>query len=171
MGFLDSLGDTLNRGVAATGRSASTMKLRGQLNDLLKQRQALAAQLGASLYDATKDDEGLRKGREPLYDGIAAIDDQRAAVQDEIARLEAESQASAIAARSYICPNCGNRVSEGDLFCSGCGTPIDQIRASYPETAYPDAAPVRGYCGKCGAPLNQGDQFCMSCGAPVDAGV
>ena len=63
MGFLDSLQSSVNRGMAATGRATSTMKLKAQMSEALKRRQALAAQLGASLYDVTKDAAHLRAGR------------------------------------------------------------------------------------------------------------
>lgn len=66
MGFLDSLQSSVNRGMAATGRATSTMKLKAQMSEALKRRQALAAQLGASLYDVTKDDASLHAGREAL---------------------------------------------------------------------------------------------------------
>ena len=73
MGLLDDVQSTINRGVAATGRTARVVKLKSQMTDSLKRRQNLAAQLGASLYDATKDNDEFRAGREGLYDGIAAI--------------------------------------------------------------------------------------------------
>lgn len=82
----------------------------------MKRRQALAAQLGASLYDATKDDPTFRAGREAIYDGIAAIDAERAGYQAEIDRIEAEAQAAAV---RYTCPFCGSSVAVSDLFCSG----------------------------------------------------
>lgn len=74
MGFLDDVQASLNRGVAGANRGVESMKLKSQLNDANKRRSQLAAQLGASLYEATKDDESFRAGREQLYDGIAQID-------------------------------------------------------------------------------------------------
>lgn len=60
MGILDNITSSVNKGLAATNRATSTMKLKAQMNDALKRRQNLAAQLGASLYEATKDDENLQ---------------------------------------------------------------------------------------------------------------
>ena len=77
MGFLDNVQSSINRGMAGANRSANAMKLKSQLSDAMKRRQALAAQLGASLYDVTKGDPSFRSGREALYDGIAAIDVSR----------------------------------------------------------------------------------------------
>lgn len=169
MGFLDSLQSSVNRGVAATGRATSTMKLKAQMSEALKRRQALAAQLGASLYDVTKDDAGLRAGREALYDGIAACDAERAQCQAEIERLEAESAAATAANSYYVCPFCGSHVVTTDLFCSGCGKPMAEITAALSAQQQAPAAPVApvsgaAACPQCGAPVNAGDAFCMSCG-------
>lgn len=51
--------------------------LKGRIKELSRIRQGFAAHLGSSLYDATKDDEALRWGRESLYDGIALCDTER----------------------------------------------------------------------------------------------
>lgn len=180
MGFLDSLQSSVNRGMAATGRATSTMKLKAQMSEALKRRQALAAQLGASLYDVTKDDANLRAGREALYDGIAACDAERAQCQVEIERLEAESAAATAANSYYVCPFCGSHVVTTDLFCSGCGKPMAEITAALSAQQQAPAAPVvpvsGAACPQCGAPVNAGDVFCMSCGynlaaAPAPAAV
>lgn len=169
MGFLDSLQSSVNRGMAATGRATSTMKLKAQMSEALKRRQALAAQLGASLYDVTKDDANLRAGREALYDGIAACDAERVQCQAEIERLEAESAAATAANSYYVCPFCGSHVVTTDLFCSGCGKPMAEITAALSAQQQAPAAPVApvsgaAACPQCGAPVNAGDVFCMSCG-------
>lgn len=89
MGFIDDVQSSLNRGMAATGRATTAMKLRAQMNDALKRRQNLTAQLGASLYEVTRNDLALRAGREALYDGIAVCDQERADCQAQIDQLEA----------------------------------------------------------------------------------
>lgn len=157
------------------------MKLKAQMSEALKRRQALAAQLGASLYDVTKDDANLRAGREALYDGIAACDAERAQCQAEIERLEAESAAATAANSYYVCPFCGSHVVTTDLFCSGCGKPMAEITAALSAQQQAPAAPVApvsgaAACPQCGAPVNAGDVFCMSCGynlaaAPAPAAV
>ena len=170
MGLFDDVQASLNRGVAATGRTARTVKLKAQMSDALKRRQGLAAQLGASLYEATKDNAELREGREGLFDGIAAIDEERARLQAEIDQLEAESAAQAQAAQTLTCPFCGTRVSATDLFCSGCGKPMAEIQAALaPADAPAPAAPAASgsTCPSCGAAVNAGDTFCMSCGAKL----
>lgn len=172
MGFLDNVQSSINRGMAGANRSANAMKLKSQLSDAMKRRQALAAQLGASLYDVTKGDPSFRTGREALYDGIAAIDVERAGIQAEIERIEAEAQAAQVAATHFACPFCGTSVGASDLFCSGCGKPMADIQAALAAQQVQVAAPaVAGgpTCPHCGAPINPGDAFCMSCGAKIEA--
>ena len=139
-GIFDNFQASLNRGVNAVGRSTQTAQLNMQLKDLLKQRQNLAAQLGASLYEITKDNAEFRVGREAIYDGIAAVDAQRAQIEASIAEIKAAQAAETASAQRYRCPNCGAMVSATDLFCSGCGTPIDQIKAAAGVSAAPAPA-------------------------------
>ena len=176
MSFFDDLQNSINRGVAGANRTGNTIKLKAQLNEAMKRRQTLAAQLGASLYDATKDDPTFRAGREAIYDGIAAIDDERAGYQAEIDRIEAEAQAAQAAAVRYTCPFCGSSVAASDLFCSGCGKPMAEIEAEITKqraggiaTAPASDASNAATCPQCGAPINEGDMFCMSCGAKLES--
>lgn len=175
MSFFDDLQNSINRGVAGANRTGNTIKLKAQLSEAMKRRQTLAAQLGASLYDATKDDPTFRAGREAIYDGIAAIDAERAGYQAEIDRIEAEAQAAQAAAVRYTCPFCGSSVAASDLFCSGCGKPMAEIEAAITKqrtsgiatAVVPDASSA-ATCPQCGAPINEGDMFCMSCGAKLE---
>ena len=169
MGFLDSVSNAIDRGTASVGRASGTAKLKMSLNDLTKQRKELAAQLGASLYEATRENAELRAGREPLYDGIANIDAQKASIEAEITRIELEGQAAQAAAVVYKCPKCGSNVQATDLFCAGCGTPIAEVVAAA-SAPFAAAVPVSGKkCAHCGAPMGNDDIFCMSCGTRVDA--
>lgn len=168
MGFMDNVTSAVNRGTAAAGRSADKIKINARVSEIVKRRQSLAAQLGASLYEATKDDPALRAGREALYDGIASCDAERAECERQLAALEAAAAAEAQAAATFTCAVCGARMGGGDLFCSGCGTPAEKARAASPVAAPAPAGPV---CVQCGAPLGEGDLFCMSCGARVQQAV
>lgn len=62
--------------------------LRERIGELSKIRQGFATHLGSSLYDATKDNDELRWGRESLYDGIAMCDAERARLLSRIEALE-----------------------------------------------------------------------------------
>lgn len=175
MGFLDDVQASVNRGVAGANRGVESMKLKNQMNDAMKRRQQLAAQLGASLYEVTREDAALRSGREALYDGIAVIDQERDAIQAQLDELERQAAAAAQAAASIECPFCHTRISATDMFCCGCGKPMAEIQAAYAAApavpAEPEPAPVavQAVCPACGSPVNEGDAFCMNCGAKLGA--
>lgn len=163
MGFLDNVTSAVNRGTAAAGRGADKIKLNARICELNRQRQNLAAQLGASLYEATRGDAALTAGREALYDGIARIDAEREECQRQIAAIDEQAAAAATAATGFACAVCGAHMTGADLFCAGCGTPAEKARAQAP--AAPTPAHAAGpACASCGAPLGAGDMFCMSCG-------
>ena len=174
MGFLDSLQNSVNNVTAAAGRATSTLKLKNQMNEALKRRQGYAAQLGASLYEATKDNPELRAGREALFDGIAACDAERAQLQAQIDQIEAEAAAAESAASYYVCPFCHSRVGATDLFCMGCGKSMAEIQAALAQQQAAAASASQpqatgAACPQCGAPVNPGDAFCMSCGCKLGA--
>lgn len=162
MGILDNVTAAVNRSTESAGRAAEKLKLKNQINEINKRRQALAGQLGASLYDTTKDIPELRAGREALYDGIAACDAERAAAQAKIEELDAMQQAATTAATTFKCAVCGATMNGGDLFCSGCGTPAAQAHQATTTAAGGPSCPT------CNAPINEGDLFCMSCGTKIE---
>ncbi len=174
MSFLDDMQASLNRGVASANRAAGSFQLKNQLNDAMKRRQQLAAQLGASLYEATKDDPAFRAGRESLYDGIAQIDQERANIQYQLDEIDRQATAATQAATFIQCPFCHTRISATDMFCAGCGKSMAEIQAAMvaaapvAQPAAPAAAPAEGpVCPHCGAPVNAGDVFCMACGQKI----
>ena len=167
MGCLDNVTSAVNRGTAAAGRGADKIKLNARIGELNRQRQNLAAQLGASLYEATRGDAALTAGREALYDGIARIDAEREECQRQIAAIDEQAAAAATAATGFACAVCGAHMTGADLFCAGCGTPAEKARAQAPAATPAHAAGPA--CASCGAPLGAGDMFCMSCGAKVAA--
>lgn len=177
MGFLDDVQASVNRGMAGANRGVESMKLKNQMSDAMKRRQQLAAQLGASLYDVTKDDPAMRTGREALYDGIAAIDQERANIQAQLDEIERQAAAAAQAAVSIECPFCHTRMAATDMFCSGCGKPMAEVQAALAAAQAPVAAPAAPaspqasapVCPNCGAAVGEGDAFCMNCGAKLGA--
>lgn len=170
MGFFDSVQSTFNRGVAAAGRTSDQVKLKGQMSDANRRRQNLAAQLGASLYELTRNDPRFRAGREALFDGIAAIDAERMQIQAELDRIEREAHAAQVASTHFACPFCGSQVGASDVFCSGCGRPMTEIQAALSASQGGAPANWNGpVCPSCGSPMNVGDLFCMSCGYKLDA--
>lgn len=124
MGFLDNVTSAVNRGTAAAGRGADKIKLNARIGELNKQRQGLAAQLGASLYEATRNDAALVSGREALYEGIARVDAEREECQRQIAAIDEQAAAAATAAAGFNCAVCGAHMTGADLFCMACGAKV-----------------------------------------------
>ena len=190
MGFLDDMQSTLQRGADSASRSLEISSINGQIKDAEKRRLSFAAQLGASLYEATKDDEKLREGREDMYDQIAGIDSEIDGYRDRIAQIEREEEEAKAAAEASAaaqaaaeaaaqsapavapssegveCPFCHNVMAGTDKFCAGCGKPMAEVREYYAaqSTAEPAAAPA---CPSCGAAVSEGDKFCMNCGTKL----
>lgn len=55
------------------------------------------------------------------------------------------------------CPKCGASLPEDAVFCTNCGTKIE------------DHSAQNDTCAKCGAPLENDAAFCTNCGAPVNS--
>lgn len=168
MGFFDDITTAVNRGTDSAGRAAEKAKLKARINEINKKRTDMAAQLGASLYEVTKDDTRLREGREPLYEGIAALDAERAECQARIEALDQQAQEQVAAAQTFSCVVCGNTMRATDLFCSGCGSPAEKARPTHAFSA-PAAAVPGVVCRSCGAAMEEDDLFCMTCGARAAA--
>ena len=171
MGFLDDLTGAVDRGVSAVGRTTKSAQLKMQVSDLGKRRRDLAAQLGANLYEATKDDASMRAGREALYDGIASIDRQCAELNTQIKAIEQAVSKPSMANITITCPRCKTAIGSEDLFCHGCGMPADEARSIVAPVATPislasqiSSTSANSKCPKCGAPISDSDSFCMNCG-------
>ena len=69
---------------------------------------------------------------------------------------------------SWICPNCGARVSGDALFCSKCGTKRPE-EAAKPQPVKQEPKVERpSVCPECGAPISRSDHFCQHCGYSID---
>ena len=180
MGFLDNVSSGFNRGVDAVNRSTKTAGLRRQISEIAAQRQNLTAQLGASLYEETRNNPEFVAGREKLYADIAALDEKRKQIDQAIVAIENEAAGSAV----LRCHVCGASVNASDMFCTGCGTPVADIRKAsginftpaVSATAEASAAtaaaasavavaqPSGPTCPNCGKVVEEGDLFCIYCG-------
>jgi hypothetical protein len=79
------------------------------------------------------------------------------------------------------CPNCGNQMGEGAIFCDQCGTRLPRPAAGAPqapggaETGAPESAAAPGsgivICPACSAGNVPGEAFCDYCGSPLEAPV
>ena len=189
MGILDDAGNLLNRGVASAGRTTRSISLKSQINDLNKRRETLMAQLGANLYDEVRNDPRLRAPNEGILFAVDNLDQQTAALQLELANLEAQAQVGAAGQPGMpgmiTCPTCATQVSTGNAFCTGCGMSV----AAMPQPVPPMPQPVppmpqpippvppvpqpmqqgTKLCPNCGFVLGEADRFCTNCGYSTPA--
>ena len=164
MGILDDIASVMSGGAASVERSMNVSRLKRQLDELAVSRHDLLAQLGEGVLPTVKNDPLLRERFAELLDVIERVDSQRAALQAELANVEARMAQERAAMAVYDCPKCGRRVMGTQAFCTGCGTPTSVIKEAMEEA---DAA-IQGKelptCYNCGARLVEGDLFCSQCG-------
>ena len=162
----------------AAKREERKAQLEFQIAEFASKRKDLAAELGESLFEIVRDDEKLREGREEILDGIAALDEQKATCEKEIADIEEEIAAEAAAAAEaeaarlnaeYVCQRCGTTVHGYDKFCSGCAMPVARIIDAYEGTLTSEEAVAQSpkICPTCGLEVGENDLFCMSCGTKL----
>lgn len=165
------------------GESHDLEVLKERIEELSRIRQGFAAHLGNSLYEATKDNEELRWGRESLYDGISACDAERERILQRIAKLseprqeerKVEEEPVAVDSRPQETPDqprldefedgktedplrcavCGSEVKATDKFCMGCGARLEHNTS-------------QALCPHCGSPVEEGFVYCMVCGHRLD---
>ncbi len=68
--------------------------------------------------------------------------------------------ANVAAPSGKVCSNCGKQLSEGALFCTGCGTKFEVVEPVKEESS------ASAFCSKCGAKFEPDAAFCTSCGTP-----
>lgn len=57
----------------------------------------------------------------------------------------------AASAAAVVCANCGKQLDADARFCTACGTPVAQVKATVT-------------CPNCGRPYNEDENFCVKCG-------
>jgi len=61
--------------------------------------------------------------------------------------------------KAINCPNCGNKLNEGTLFCGVCGQKVIQATEKIKVE--------KNSCPKCNKELEKDEKFCSGCGTPV----
>ncbi|WP_299527193.1 zinc ribbon domain-containing protein, partial [uncultured Lutibacter sp.] len=62
--------------------------------------------------------------------------------------------------KSINCPNCGNKLNEGALFCGSCGEKIIQQTKVIKVDV--------NTCQKCNTPFEKDEKFCAECGTAIN---
>lgn len=73
---------------------------------------------------------------------------------EEIKKLQSLIDAETLKEQGRKCPKCGALLSEGAIFCSGCGEKVEEIQESVSVKC----------CPQCGVPIKEGAKFCVKCG-------
>ena len=163
MDIIEKVQGAFNKGSSTASRSVEMARQKNRLKDISQQRTRLTAQLGAVLYEKTKDDPSWTSGLQELYSEIAKLDEDRDSVNAQIQSLTAQEQAEENLAHTFSCPSCGTTCSFADHYCMGCGQPIDDAKPS-PSAERPIQNLI---CPICGNDVEPEDSFCMSCGGAL----
>lgn len=100
---------------------------------------------------------------------------QTATIVDNMGETEVQQPPHAL-----VCNNCGNKMEEGERFCSACGSTISD--AAKPEEIHQEVPAVtevlnevfetvdqpgvlqQQFCARCGTEMQAGERFCDQCG-------
>lgn len=138
MSVLDSLKDTLNKGVATVSVKSETLmessRVKATISNTQKVLENEITILGARFYQSWKDGQ---EGVEPFLEAlthIQSLEQEIADLNDRLLQLKAEeekvlgsSRASSAAPKPegvVYCVHCGKALPAGSRFCDACGTPV-----------------------------------------------
>jgi len=192
MAFFENLGNGIKNVGSSIKNGAEDITRKTQLNAeigrIRKDIDTFYTQLGEITYKNLTAGEGEKADPQPVIDNLngafAAIRDK----EDEIARIEAETQArkeeeearkrkeeeekaaaQAAAQASAqtaggVCHVCGAVLLPDSKFCVQCGSPVQK-----PEPVpVPQPVPAERKCPNCGAHAEEEARFCVECGTKLD---
>ena len=144
---LNSLGQTVS---TQTSLFAETTKLNSRISDEERQINAFYEQLGKNYFESNKDNENAEY-KELIMN-----------IKDAMARIKSYQEQLRSAKGFRACPQCGNEVPTGSMFCSVCGNKMPVV-----ENTQAAGAPAPFTCPGCGAEFNPGMTFCNKCGTKL----
>lgn len=149
MAFFDNI-QSKSKEVAQKAKDiAEQTKLKSAISSEHNKIKQMYETLGKLYYDRNKD-----MATEPYIDLTKSIDQAFA----QIAHYEQSIQALK---EKYNCPNCGNTIASGAMFCNSCGTKINAVTEQV-------AAGPQKFCSSCGAANEEDAMFCFNCGSKID---
>ncbi len=119
MDFFDKLGETLVSAGKDVGQKAKDVSEIAKLKLDIKSKEDFVqkqyAALGEVYYAKHKDDENCEEAEQFFL--IKEALDEISRMKSEVLRIQGAEE----------CPKCGARMPEGALFCSSCGTKLDDM--------------------------------------------
>ena len=152
------------------------LKLKSKLSDHPASAPPIAAQLSASLYEATKTTRLSPKGANRSMRGHRCGRQQREALQAELTgNRGAGGRAVRLPARPHL-PRVRHAGEGLRVLLPGCGKPVAEIREKARrargrggrEACRRSAPPARSSAPTAAPIVGDADKFCQSCGKPID---
>lgn len=157
MAFFEALGkkisETSQEVVQKTKETAEILKLNSMISDEENQLKQHYIELAKAYYEANKNSipEEYASHFANITEKLTNITN----LNDQIHKVKG----------MFPCPNCGASLPSNVLFCSTCGTKIEQPEEIAPVTE--ESTEVK-CCTKCGEPIQEGYAFCISCGTKIE---
>ena len=146
----DKLTQTSQSAVSKVKDLSETVRLNTEISDIENQINDLYCKMGYEIYIAYKD-----KPLEEVKELIEQITELHVQIDQSKQLIQAMQAVNS-------CPNCGNRIKPGMVFCSSCGVKLPE-----PELIEEPEGKA-AFCSKCGAPVVGDADFCMSCGEKIE---
>ena len=140
---LSDIGGSIKQGATTF---TETMQHNSNIERAKKDLKDIYTELGEKFFNDNK--ENVPEQYKDIFARIIEIE----------CYIEATKQAMRELTGTRVCPNCKSEVQKGQLFCTVCGTKI--------EDAAPKTAVV--YCKNCGQEIRPGFRFCTRCGTKVE---
>lgn len=159
MGFFGDVKNSLTEtGQGLTQKAKDTTEIY-RLNSLNKDKEKeidqAAVQIGMQYYSNFK--EECEAKFPELAGQIMKLQQEIADNKQMIEKISSENVRK--------CPACGNKIEEGQAFCTNCGTRIEENKEAKTEVK---KEVMKNVCKNCGAEIAEGDRFCIHCGTPVE---
>lgn len=152
MSFFNDLGKKISQtsqdAVNKTKAMTETTKLNGAINDCKRKIELAYKEVGRFYCEKYMDDPNPEIAEQVNL--VKQLNEKIEELQMEIRRINGFG----------TCPNCGQIVKPGALFCTNCGMKF--------ESPEPPVQKNNNVCANCGNPVAEDAAFCTNCGTPVN---
>ena len=163
MGIFNDLGKNISKGYntisSASKETAEQLKLKSEISELEKEKEAKFQILGQMFY-SYKQYGGDEPDYQPIISEIADRDSQIAERNNRITQLK----------NLVKCPNCGHSIEPNQRFCPSCGYDLQAPKMQpVPENVQTQDTSNKAKCPNCGQIIEPGMKFCRRCGTKLDS--